>query len=103
MAPDQALSEAAHRADHARRLLDDPMLAGALAAHRDAIRSLVFSLPIEAREQREFLVMQDKARQAFEHALVLNLYDHQILQPEYLMETNLQVRREAIERHGRER
>lgn len=54
------------RAARARVILEDPMVAEALAAIREGVRDLFFELPPEAAAQRERLHMLDRARQQFE-------------------------------------
>lgn len=79
------------RGEHARRILEDPMVAAALAAVKATIREQMFDLPIEATKSREFIAMMDKARQQFEQ------YFEQALAGEKIATIELQAERQAME------
>lgn len=92
-----------NRAERARALLADPMVAEALETIKTAVRDQIFDLGIEQREQREFLFMVDKARQQFETCFKALMYGAEILNAEYSQQAQMEARMEAIIQKGRDR
>lgn len=92
-----------HRGERAKAILEDPMVKDALEAIKAGIRDQVFVLPIEAREQREYLIMMDKARQQFERCFELLMQGAEIHKAELAQEAQMATRLEAARQMARQR
>lgn len=77
------------RGEHARRILEDEMVQGAMSAVKEAIREQMFDLPIGASREREMLALMDKARQQFEGWFAA------ALQGEHIAKLELEAERKA--------
>lgn len=89
------------QAERAQMILSDPMVQEALQTIEAAIRDQVFSLPIEAREQRDQLVMMDKIRQQFVRWFEIAINAGEVTKYELLAEQNAQAKLEAIREQAR--
>ena len=94
MTPDQRI----HRAEHAKRILEDELVRDALAHLKESTRSLFFDLPANATQEREFLHLLDKARQQFEHCFTAILIDGEISRKELLAERGMREHLAEIKR-----
>lgn len=89
------------RAEHADRILNDPIVMEAFKTIEKAIRDQVFDLPIEAAEMREKLVLMDKSRQQFMNLFELSVRGGEITRYELTDEANTQARIQAIREQAR--
>lgn len=89
------------RAERASTILNDAMVQEALQTIESAIREQVFALPIEAREQRDQLVMMDKMRQQFVRWFEIAINAGEVTKYELLAEQNAQAKLEAIREQAR--
>lgn len=89
------------RAEHADRILNDPVVMEAFKTIEKAIRDQVFDLPIEAAEMREKLVLMDKSRQQFMSLFELAIRGGEVTRYELTVEANTQARIQAIREQAR--
>ena len=89
------------RAEHADRILNDPVVMEAFKTIEKAIRDQVFDLPIEAAEMREKLVLMDKSRQQFMNLFELAIRGGEVTRYELTVEANTQARIQAIREQAR--
>lgn len=89
------------RAEHADRILNDPVVMEALKTIEKAIRDQVFDLPIEAAEMREKLILMDKSRQQFMSLFELAIRGGEVTRYELTVEANTQARIQAIREQAR--
>lgn len=89
------------RAEHADRILNDPVVMEAFKTIEKAIRDQVFDLPIEAIEMREKLVLMDKSRQQFMSLFELAIRGGEVTRYELTVEANTQARIQAIREQAR--
>lgn len=89
------------RAEHADRILNDPLVMEAFQAIEKVIRDQVFDLPIEAVEQREKLVLMDKSRQQFVNLFELAVRGGEVTRYELAAEANTKARIQAIREQAR--
>jgi hypothetical protein len=89
------------RAEHADRILNDPLVMEAFQTIEKAIRDQVFDLPIEAVEQREKLVLMDKSRQQFVNLFELAVRGGEVTRYELAAEANTKARIQAIREQAR--
>lgn len=89
------------RAEHADRILNDPVVMEAFKTIEKAIRDQVFDLPIEAAEMREKLVLMDKSRQQFVNLFELAIRGGEVTRYELTVEANTQARIQAIREQAR--
>lgn len=89
------------RAEHADRILTDPLVMEAFQTIEKAIRDQVFDLPIEAVEQREKLVLMDKSRQQFMNLFELAIRGGEVTRYELAAEANTKARIQAIREQAR--
>ena len=92
-----------YRGDRAKVLLEDPMVQEALNAMKVSVREQMFTLPIEAREQRDFLFLMDKARQQFERCFEVLIQGAQIHRAEIAQEAQMQSRLDGLREQTRNR
>lgn len=97
------MTDAIHRAEHARRLLDDDLLKEALETIKTQTQGLFFELGTQAREEREFLHLMDKARQQFENVLLVIIAGGEMSRYEMLAEDQTKARVAAIQERVRSR
>lgn len=86
------------RGDRAQALWNDPALQEALETVKAGVRDTFFQLPVEAKEQREFLHLMDKARQQFENVLQLLINNATVSHAELLEAEHTAMRVDAINR-----
>lgn len=89
------------RAEHADRILNDPLVMEAFKTIEKAIREQVFDLPLEAVEMREKLVLMDKSRQQFMSLFELAIRGGEVTRYELTVEANTQARIQAIREQAR--
>lgn len=89
------------RAEHADRILNDPIVMEAFKTIEKAIREQVFDLPLEAVEMREKLVLMDKSRQQFMGLFELAIRGGEVTRYELTVEANTQARIQAIREQAR--
>lgn len=97
------MTDAIHRAEHARRLLDDDLLKEALETIKTQTQALFFELGTQARDEREFLHLMDKARQQFENVLLVMIAGGEVSRHEMLAEEHTKARLQAIQDQVRAR
>lgn len=97
------MTDAIHRAEHARRLLDDDLLKEALETVKTQTQGLFFELGTQAREEREFLHLMDKARQQFENVLKVIIAGGEVSRYEIMAEEHTKARLAAIQEQVRAR
>lgn len=90
-----------YRGEQARRVMEDPIVVEALQTVRQAIRDQAFALPIEAREDRERLVMMDKMGQQFINWFEFAMRNGEVSKKELLMVANTEAKLEAIRERAR--
>lgn len=89
------------RAEHADRILNDPLVMEAFQTIKKVIRDQVFDLPMEAVEQREKLVLMDKSRQQFMNLFELAVRGGEVTRYELAAEANTKARIQAIREQAR--
>lgn len=89
------------RAEHADRILNDPLVMEAFQTIEKVIRDQVFDLPMEAVEQREKLVLMDKSRQQFMNLFELAIRGGEVPRYELTAEANTKARIQAIREQAR--
>lgn len=92
------MSETIYRGEQAERILSDPLVKAALSDIAQATRDLFFDLPPEAREQREFLHLMDRARQQFEGYFIKLICGAKVEKSEILAESHMRASVEAARR-----
>ena len=97
------MSDAIRRAEHAKRLLDDDLLKEALETIKTQTQALFFELGTQARDEREFLHLMDKARQQFENVLKVLIAGGEVSKYEMLAEEQTKARLTAIQDRVRQR
>jgi hypothetical protein len=93
--------QAMARGEHAKRILEDELVQGALSTIKAQVRDLVFELPLEATDKRQFLVLMDKAREQFERVFTLLISGAEVSKYELDAEANTQARLDAIREKAR--
>lgn len=86
------------RGEHAKRLLDDPLLKEALAEIKQAIVESWAALPIENTAQAEKLKQLLWASKQFESVFIAHVGGATIARSELLLDTNMQIKAEAAQR-----
>jgi hypothetical protein len=97
------MSEAIQKADHARRILDDDLVKFALSKIKTESQGLFFQLGSQAREEREFLHLMDRARQQFENVFLILIAGGDVSRHELAHEYHTQARLDAIRDRVRSR
>lgn len=97
------MSDAIHRAEHAKRLLDDDLLKEALSTLKTETQALFFELPTHDAQAREKLHMLDKMRQQFENILTAIVINGEVTQYGLLAEAHAQAVADAIKEKVRQR
>lgn len=100
MTPEQeyAQQQAISRGEHAKRLLDDPLLKEALAEIKQAIVESWAALPVENTAQAEKLKHLLWASKQFESVFIAHVGGATIARSELLLDTNMQIKAEATTR-----
>lgn len=97
------MSETIYQGEHAERILSDPLVKSALSDIAQATRDLFFDLPPEAREQREFLHLMDRARQQFEGYFYKLISGMKVEKSEILAEAHMRASVDAARRSAHAR
>lgn len=97
------MSDAIHRAEHAKRLLNDELLKEALATIKAETQALFFELPTNDAPARERLHMLDKMRQQFENILTAVIANGEVVQHGLLAEAHAQAVADTIKERVRQR
>lgn len=93
--------ECIYRADRARAIFEDSLFVEAVATVRTAVREQVFALPIEAREDREKLVLMDKMAQQFLNWFEFAIRNGEVSKQELLMVANTEAKLAAVRERAR--
>ncbi len=94
MTPEQQIA----RGEHAKRLLDDPLLQEAMRETRKAVTDAWAALPVENKAQAEELKRLLWAANQFEAIFIAHVGGAQIMRSELLLDTNMQIKAEAAQR-----
>jgi len=94
MTPDEQIA----RGEHAKRLLNDPLLKEALAEIKQAIVDSWAALPVENTAQAEKLKHLLWASKQFESVFIAHVGGATIARNELLLDTNMQIKAEATQR-----
>ena len=97
------MSEAMHKAEQARLILDNDLVKFALDQIKTETQALFFQLPSQAREEREMLHLMDRARQQFENVFRVLISAGEVSRYELLDEQHTAARLEAINERVRSR
>jgi hypothetical protein len=97
------MSDAIHRAEHAKRLLNDDLLKEALATLKTETQAMFFELATNDSEAREKLHMLDKMRQQFENILTALIFNGDVVQHGLLAEAHARAVAETIQDRVRQR
>lgn len=91
MSPEQQIQ----RGEHARRLLEDPLFKESMAEVKLAITESWASLPVENKAQAEELKRLLWAAKQFEALLEGHIAGAAFMQQELLMQSNVEIKRDA--------
>lgn len=94
MTPEEQIA----RGDHAKRLLDDPLFQEAMKMTRDALKDAWAALPIADKAQAEELKRCLWAANQFEAIFTSYIGGATIMRHELLLDTNMQIKAEAVTR-----
>lgn len=94
MSPEQLIA----RGEHAKRLLDDPLLQEAMRETKQAVIDAWASLPVENKAQAEELKRLLWAANQFEAVFVSLMGGATVARSELLLAENMQVKAEAVQR-----
>jgi len=94
MTPEEQIA----RGEHAKRLLDDPLLKEALAEIKQAVVEQWAALSVQNKEQAEELKRLLWAAKQFEASFVAHVGGATIARSELLLDTNMQIKAEAVTR-----
>lgn len=97
------MTDAIHRAEHAKRLLNDDMLQEALTTLKTATQTMFFELSTGDAEAREKLHLMDKMRQQFENILTAIIFNGEVVQHGLLAEAHAQAAADIIKDRVRQR
>jgi hypothetical protein len=97
------MTDAIHRAEHAKRLLDDDLLKEALNTLKTETQALFFELPTGDAQAREKLHLMDKMRQQFENILTAIIVNGEVTQYGLLAEEHAKAAAQAIKERVRQR
>ena len=97
------MTDAIHRGEHAKRLLDDDLLKDALNTIKTQTQALFFELPSTAIAERERLHLLDKARQQFENLLNVLVAGGEVSKYELLADEQTKARADAVRERVRQR
>lgn len=86
-----------YRAQQAKRIVTDPLFVSAKGAVIAQLRDLVCTLPLEAREKREYALAILKGAEQFFRVFDLILADNEVHQNELLATEQARVRHERIQ------
>lgn len=91
MSPEEQIA----RGEHAKRLLDDPLLKEALAEVKQAVMDSWAALPVENKAQAEELKRLLWAAKQFEAVFESYVAGATIMRAELLLDTNMETKRDA--------
>lgn len=94
LTPEQQIA----RGDHAKRLLDDPLLREGMREVRQAVIDAWASLPVAEKAQAEELKRLLWAANQFEAIFTSLIGGAAVARNELLLDTNMQIKAEAVKR-----
>lgn len=97
MSDQQAMAQAAARAEQAKRLLTDPMFVESRQTLESQLKDLICSLPLGERDQREQAVAMLKGAEQFFRIFELIIFDYDVMHAEMLNEEQIKARHQAIQ------
>ena len=97
------MSEAMHKAEQARLILENDLVKFALDQIKTETQAMFFQLGSQAREQREMLHLMDRARQQFENVFRVLISAGEVSRYELLDEQHTAARLAAISERVRSR
>lgn len=92
---DYANAEA--RAEHAKRLLTDPLFVEARQTVENTLKEIVLTLPLAEREKREEALAILKGGEQFFRVFALILHDYELQRSEFINAEQCQARSAKIE------
>lgn len=97
MSDQQAMAQAATRAEQAKRLLTDQLFVESRQTLESQLKDLICSLPLGERDQREQAIAMLKGAEQFFRIFELIVFDHEVMQAEMLREEQIKARHQAIQ------
>ena len=97
MSDQQAMAQVATRAEHAKRLLTDPLFVESRQTLESQLKDLICSLHLGERDQREQAVAMLKGAEQFFRIFELIAFDYEVMQAELLREEQIKARHQAIQ------
>ena len=97
MSDQQAMAQVASRAEHAKRLLTDPLFVEARQTLESQLKDLICTLPLGDRDQREQAVAMLKGSEQFFRIFELIVFDYDVMHAEMLNEEQIKARHQAIQ------
>lgn len=97
MSDQQAMAQVATRAEHAKRLLTDPLFVEARQTLESQLKDLICTLPLGERDQRERAVAMLKGSEQFFRIFELIVFDYDVMHAEMLNEEQIKSRHKAIQ------
>lgn len=97
MSDQQAMAQAATRAEHAKRLLTDQLFVESRQTLEGQLKDLICSLPLGERDQREQAVAMLKGAEQFFRIFELIIFDYDVMHAEMLNEEQIKARHQAIQ------
>ena len=97
MSDQQAMAQVATRAEHAKRLLTDPLFVEARQTLESQLKDLICTLPLGERDQREQAVAMLKGAEQFFRIFELIVFDYDVMRAEMLNEEQIKSRHQAIQ------
>lgn len=97
MSDQQAMAQAAARAEQAKRLLTDPLFVEARQTLEGQLKDLICSLPLSERDQREQAVAMLKGAEQFFRIFELIIFDYDVMHAEMLNEEQIKARHQTIQ------
>lgn len=97
MSDQQAMAQVATRAEHAKRLLTDPLFVEARQTLESQLKDLICTLPLGERDQRERAVAMLKGSEQFFRIFELIVFDYDVMHAEMLNEEQIKSRHQAIQ------
>lgn len=97
MSDQQAMAQAATRAEQAKRMLTDPLFVEARQTLESQLKDLICSLPLSERDQREQAVAMLKGAEQFFRIFELIIFDYDVMHAEMLNEEQIKARHQTIQ------
>ena len=91
------MAQVASRAEHAKRLLTDPLFVEARQTLESQLKDLICTLPLGDRDQREQAVAMLKGSEQFFRIFELIVFDYDVMHAEMLNEEQIKARHQAIQ------